>query len=39
LDRLKADLEAFKGLNNPFKIKNVMNISENREAILKGNRA
>jgi hypothetical protein len=30
---IKADLDAFKGLNNPFKIKKIMNISENAEAI------
>jgi hypothetical protein len=31
---IKADLEEFKGLNNSFKIKKIMNISENAEAIL-----
>jgi hypothetical protein len=31
---IKADLDAFKGLKNPFKIKKIMNISENGEAIL-----
>jgi hypothetical protein len=32
---IKADLDAFKGLKNPFKIKNNEQHCENGEAILK----